>query len=377
MSETPLLFQPLKLRELTLANRVIVAPMCQYSAVDGCVQPWHTVHLGQLALAGAGMLIVEATAVEPEGRITPGDVGVYDDATEAAMAALLADLRRLNPLAPPVMCLQIAHAGRKASSHSPWETGQQIPLDQGGWVARAPSAVPHLPGELPPVAMNPQDLDALLERFIDTTRRAHRLGFDAVEMHAAHGYLLHQFLSPLSNLRDDEYGGSLENRMRYPLRLLAAMREVWPADKPLGVRLSATDWDPASTWDLDESVEFARRCEALGADWIDASSGGVSRNQKIALGPGYQVPFAERIHGAVRIPVMAVGLITEPAQAEPILASGQADLIALARPFLYNPRGVWHAAAELGAHVTAPVQYWRCEPQTAKGLFGKVAIGMR
>lgn len=371
------LFEPLNLRGLTLANRVVVSPMCQYSAVDGRAQPWHTVHLGQLAMSSAGMLMLEATAVEPEGRITPGCLGLYDDASEAALGALLPVLRGLNPHAVPALALQIGHAGRKASSRAPWDNGQQIPIGEGGWRAVAPSAVPHLPHEEAPEALTERGLDDLCARFVDTVRRADRIGLDALELHAAHGYLLHQFLSPVANHRDDAYGGSLENRMRFPLRVLEAVRAAWPDDKPLGVRLSATDWDAGSSWNVDEAAEFAVRCEALGADWIDVSSGGVSRQQKITVGPGYQVGFAAAIRRRVGIPVMAVGLITQPAQAESIIAEGLADLVALARAFLYDPRWVWHAAAELGAQVGAPPQYWRSAPDSARGVFGKTPIGMR
>ncbi|MEZ5660501.1 MAG: NADH:flavin oxidoreductase/NADH oxidase [Burkholderiaceae bacterium] len=371
------LFEPLKLRELTVANRIVVSPMCQYSAVDGMVQPWHTAHLGQLAMSGAGMLVVEATAVEPEGRITPGCVGLYDDATEKALADLLTVLRSLNPSAPPAMTLQIGHAGRKASSFEPWKTGQQIPVADGGWLARAPSAIAHKEGEEPPHAMSETELDALCTRFVECARRADRAGFDALELHCAHGYLLHQFLSPVSNQRTDAFGGSLENRMRYPLQVLEAVRAVWPANKPLGVRISATDWDELSSWDLAESGRFSERCAALGADWIDVSSGGVSTRQKITLGPGYQVGFAAAVRERVDIPVMAVGLITEAAQAESIVADGQADMIALARAFLYDPRWVWHAAAELGAQVGAPAQYWRCLPAGVGRIFGDAQVGMR
>ncbi len=371
------LFQPIRLRGLELANRVVVSPMCQYSAVDGCMQPWHAVHLGQLALSSAGILMIEATSVEDIGRITPGDVGLYDNATERAMGEVLTVLRALNPRARLPLAIQLGHAGRKASSNAPWDGGQQIALEDGGWEALAPSAVAHLDGELPPRAISRDQMRILLQRFVDSTERALRLGFDAVELHAAHGYLVHQFLSPVANRRDDEYGGSLENRMRYPLEILSAMRACWPEDRPLGVRISATDWDEVSSWDLDEAIEFSRACEAVGADWIDVSSGGVSSKQNIVLGAGYQVPFAAAVKKAVGIPVMAVGLITEPKQAEEIISAGQADMVALARAFLYNPRWVWHAAQALGATVEAPVQYWRSEPREARGLYGDTKVGQR
>ncbi|MFZ9679548.1 MAG: NADH:flavin oxidoreductase/NADH oxidase [Quisquiliibacterium sp.] len=367
------LFSPIRLRSFDLPNRIIVAPMCQYSAVDGKANNWHTVHLGQLALSGAGMLIVEATAVEPIGRITPGCLGLYDDDTEQALGWTLDAVREVSPIR---MCLQIAHAGRKASSGRPWDGGQLIPASAGGWQPAGPSAVPHLESEAPPREMSLEDLQALTQRFVEATERANRLGFDAIEVHSAHGYLLHQFLSPISNHRTDQYGGSLENRMRFPLEVFTAMRAAWPAHKPMGIRISCSDWVEGG-WDIDGTIAFAKRCETLGADWIDASSGGVSPKQKIILGPGYQVHFAEAIRKAVKIPVMAVGLITEPAQAEEILSSGKADMIALARGMLYNPRWAWHAAAELGASIEAPRQYWRSQPSTQKALFGKTSFGAR
>ncbi len=371
------LFQPLTLRELTLPNRAVVSPMCQYSAVEGVAQSWHTVHLGQLAMADAGLLLIEATAVEPIGRITPGCLGLYDDTCEEALARLLAVLRGLNPARRSPIGIQLGHAGRKGSSHVPWQTGSQIPLAEGGWTCVAPSAVPHIDGEEAPQALTPETMEALKARFVAATKRAARLGLDAVELHAAHGYLLHQFLSPVANRRTDAFGGTLENRMRFPLAVLEAVRAAWPSERPLGVRLSATDWDAQSSWTLDEASVFAERCAALGADWIDVSSGGASRAQKIVVGPSYQVPFAAAIRERVRVPVMAVGMITEPAQVEEILATGQADLIAIARAFLYDPRWVWHAARELGATVSVPSPYWRSEPPEARGLYGQTRIGMR
>ena len=371
------LFAPLNLAGLTLPNRIVVSPMCQYSAIDGLAQPWHAAHLGQLAMGDPGLLLLEATAIEPIGRITPGCLGLYDDATEAALTALLAGLRSLNGNVRTPIGVQLGHAGRKGSSHIPWEGGMQIPVAEGGWTCVAPSAVPHIDGEEAPEALSEAGLENLVGRYIDATQRAARVGFDAVELHAAHGYLLHQFLSPVANHRSDQWGGSLENRMRFPLRVLAAVREAWPRDRALGLRLSASDWDEKSSWTLDEALVFACRCEALGIDWIDVSSGGVSRTQQIRIGPGYQVPFAQAIRERVSTPVMAVGLITEPIQAEQILVNGQADLIAIARAFLYNPRWVWHAARELGAKVAVPSPYWRSEPTGARGLFGATKIGMR
>ena len=389
-SETPSprLFTPLRLRGLELANRIVISPMCQYSALEGCANDWHKVHLGQLALGGAGLLIIEATAVEPIGRITAGCLGLYDDATEQAMAALLATLRSLSNLhspeperaairqAPMPIGLQVAHAGRKASSARPWEGGQLVTPVDGGWTTVGPSAVPHLESEAAPRELSLEDLAALKARFVDTTHRAARLGIDAIEVHAAHGYLLHQFLSPISNRRTDRYGGSAENRMRFPLEVFEAMRAAWPADRPMGLRVSATDWVEGG-WDPEQSVALARALKAMGCDWIDASSGGVSPKQQIPVGPGYQVHLAERIRQAVDIPVMAVGMITEPEQAEAILAEGKADLVALARGMLYDPRWAWHAAARLGASVQAPPQYWRSNPREYPTVFGKTKIGMR
>jgi NADPH2 dehydrogenase len=351
--------------------------MCQYSAVDGNAQPWHDVHCGQLALASAGMLVIEATAVEAIGRITPGCLGVYSDDNTERLTALVKRLRDLNPQATLPLCIQLGHAGRKASSHVPWNTGLQIPMDAGGWEAVAPSAVPHRANEQPPRALTLSELQTLKSAFVAACRRADLAGFDAIELHCAHGYLLHQFLSPLANRRDDEYGGSLENRLRFPLEVFAAMRDAWPADKPLGVRVSATDWDADSSWDLAECTEFCQALSRAGCDWIDVSGGGVSANQKIELKPGYQVSFAEEIRRQTELPVIAVGLITEAQQAEQILADGQADMVALARGFLYNPRWVWHAAAELGGSVTAPPQYWRSTPATAGRVFGDVKVGQR
>lgn len=367
------LFSPFSLRDVTLPNRIVVSPMCQYSAVDGRATDWHMIHLGSLALSGAGMLCIEATAVEPIGRITPGDLGLYDDATEAALVPVLAAIRHHSKVA---VAMQIAHAGRKASSHAPWDGGQQVPLDQGGWVAQAPSAIPQKPGELAPQEIDAAGLVRIRDGFVATARRAARLGIDALEIHAAHGYLLHEFLSPISNQRGDAYGGSLENRMRFPLEVFDAVRAAFPAGKPVGVRVSASDWVEGG-WDVAQTIAFAQQLKARGADWIDVSSGGVSPQQKITIGPGYQVPFAEAVKAATGLTTMAVGLITDARQAEDIVASGKADLIALGRGLLYDPRWPWHAAAELGGQVQAPPQYWRSQPSTQKALFGDTTFGGR
>ena len=363
---TSALFSPLKLGGVTLENRIMVSPMCQYSALEGCAGAWHLLHLGSLALSGAGLLCLEATAVEAEGRISLGDLGLYDAATEAALVPVLAAIRAHSKVA---LGIQIAHAGRKASTPVPWQGGGQLAVADGGWVTSAPSAVPFKEGERAPAALDAAGLLRVRQAFVATAERALRLGFDAVELHAAHGYLLHQFLSPLSNLRSDQYGGSLENRLRFPLEVFDAVRAVLPGSKVLGVRVSATDWVEGG-WDLPQTIELARRLKQRGVDYITASSGGLSPLQKIVLGPGYQVPFAEGIKQATGVATFAVGLITEPRQAEDIIASGKADAVALARGMLYDPRWPWHAAAELGATVHAPPQYLRAAPREHSKLFG-------
>jgi 2,4-dienoyl-CoA reductase-like NADH-dependent reductase (Old Yellow Enzyme family) len=367
------LFSPHAIGRLQLPNRIVIAPMCQYSAIDGDANDWHLMHLGKLALSGAGLLIVEATAVEPEGRITPGCLGLWNDSNEAALRRVLASVREYSRM--PI-AIQLAHAGRKASSHKPWDGGQQVALDQGGWVASAPSAIPHAAHELPPVALDAAGLERVRKAFVAAAERAVRLGVDAIELHAAHGYLLHQFLSPLANQRGDEYGGTLENRMRFPLAVFDAVRHAVGDRIEVGVRISATDWVDGG-WDIEQSVVFANALRERGLAFIHVSSGGVSPLQKIALGPGYQVHLAQRIKRETGLPTMAVGMITEPKQAEAIIASGQADFVALARGILYDPHWPWHAAAELGATVVAPPQYWRCPPREHANLFGDIRTAQR
>ncbi len=367
------LFSPIKLRGLTLPNRIMVAPMCQYSADDGAANDWHFTHINSLALSGAAMFCIEATHVEPIGRITPGCLGLYDDATESALKPILASVRKRSKAA---VAMQLAHAGRKGSSQRPWEGGQLISLSQGGWQTVAPSAVAHKEGEAPPLALDAAGLARIREAFVAAAKRADRLGIDAIEVHGAHGYLLHQFLSPISNKRTDQYGGSLENRLRYPLEVFDAVRAAFPGHKPVGIKVSATDW-VGGGWDIAHSIEFAKALKTRGVDWIDASSGGVSPLQKIPLGPGYQVPLAQALKDATGLTTMAVGLITEAKQAEEIVASGKADMVALARGMLYDPRWGWHAAAELGGQVEAPPQYWRSQPSTQKALFGATTFGAR
>jgi 2,4-dienoyl-CoA reductase-like NADH-dependent reductase (Old Yellow Enzyme family) len=363
---TPKLFEPFDVGGLALANRIVVAPMCQYSAVDGCMTDWHQIHLGQLALSGAALLIIEATAVVPEGRITYGDVGLYDDATEAAIARTVESVRRWSDM--PI-AIQLAHAGRKASTELPWKGGSQLPpSDPNGWQTVSASDLSFASGENPPSALDDAGLARVRDGFTDAARRAARLGLDAVQIHCAHGYLLHQFLSPLSNRRTDDYGGSLENRMRFPLEVYDIVRGAFPADRPVTVRVSGTDW-VEDGWDSAQTVELAKALEARGCSAIHVSSGGLDPRQKIPVGPNYQVPLARAIKQAVTIPVVAVGMITEPEQAEAIISTGDADLIALARAMLYDPRWPWHAAATLGGHVKAPPQYLRSQPHRFKDLF--------
>src|SRR5260370_6289018 len=367
------LFTPIKMRGLALPNRIMVAPMCQYSAESGEANDWHFTHINMLALSGAAMFGIEAPHAEGIGRITRGCLGWWNDAREAALRPFLASVRNHSKVA---VAMQLPHAGRKGSSHKPWDGGQQIPIDQGGWQTEGPSAVPHKEGELAPLALDAAGLARVREAFVSAAKRAERLGLDALELHSAHGYLLHQFLSPIANTRTDQYGGSLQNRMRYPLEVFDAIREVFPHDKPIGVKVSATDWVEGG-WDLPQTIEFVKELKKRGVDWIDASSGGVSPLQKIPLGPGYQVPFAQGIKEATGVTTIAVGLITEAKQAEEIVASGKADMVALARGMLYDPRWGWHAAAELGGQVEAPPQYWRSQPSTQKALFGETKFGAR
>ncbi len=363
----PALFTPLRIGKLEFRNRIVIAPMCQYSAVDGCMTDWHLIHLGHLAVSGAALLTIEATAVMPEGRITYGDTGLYDDATERAMAKVLESIRRWSDI--PVG-LQLAHAGRKASTEVPWKGGKQIaPGAVNGWQTVSASQAPFMPGDAPSTALDREGLKRVRKGFADAARRAARLGIDVVQIHGAHGYLLHQFLSPLSNRRVDEYGGSLENRLRFPLEVFETVRAAFPSDRSVSIRVSGTDWVEGG-WDIEQTVEFAKALEKIGCDAIHVSSGGLSPLQKIPLGPGYQVPLARRVKQAVKMPVITVGLITDFTQADQIIANGDADMVALARAMLYDPRWPWHAAAALGATVKAPNQYLRSEPANAKGLFG-------
>lgn len=356
------LFSEARLGELTLNNRIIIAPMCQYSAVDGAPSDWHTVHLGTLAQSGAGLLIVEATAVTPEGRISPGDLGIWSDELGDALRQQVEKIRHYSPIK---LGIQLGHAGRKASVSAPWQGGQSLANSEGGWDTIAPSALA-FGKEKAPAAMTAQQIVAIKQAFVDGATRAQNAGFDLIELHAAHGYLLHQFLSPLANQRTDEYGGSEENRMRLVLEIFDEVKAA--VSLPVGVRISATDWAEGG-WDVDASTRLAKALESRGCAYIHVSSGGLTPDQKIPVGPNYQVPSAQQIRNAVSLPVIAVGLITEPEQAEAIIATGQADFIALARGILFNPRWPWHAAAKLGDKIAVAPQYQRSEPHHLRGLF--------
>ncbi|HEV7269346.1 NADH:flavin oxidoreductase/NADH oxidase [Pseudoxanthomonas sp.] len=355
------LFSPLALGPLSLSNRIVIAPMCQYSSEEGRATDWHAFHWPNLAQSGAGLAIIEATAVVPEGRISWADLGLWDDTTEAAFARALAATRRHSTMPIGV---QLAHAGRKASTQRPWEQhGAQIAPDAPhGWQTVSASPLAYSDGQHPPQALDQAGVDAVVAAFADSARRAVRLGLDLIEIHAAHGYLLHQFLSPLSNHRDDAYGGPLENRMRLVLQVFDAIKAVVPVSMAVGVRISATDWVEGG-WDLAQSLVLAKALDARGCHFIHVSSGGLHPAQKITLGPGYQVPFAEAIKREVAMPVIAVGLITEPQQADAILQQAQADAIAIARGILYDPRWPWHAAVALGERIAIAPQYLRSAPR--------------
>jgi 2,4-dienoyl-CoA reductase-like NADH-dependent reductase (Old Yellow Enzyme family) len=360
------LFTPMRVGGLELENRIVVAPMCQYSAKDGCMSDWHIIHLGHLALSGAALLTVEATAVLAEGRITHADVGLYSDDCETAMGRVLESVRSWSDM--PI-AIQLAHAGRKASTEKPWLGGTQIaPGEPGGWPTFAPSSIPFSTNQTAPIALDRDGMSKVRQAFADAAKRAGRLGFDAIQIHCAHGYLLHQFLSPLSNRRNDEYGGAIENRMRFPLEVFDAVRAAYPSQRPVTMRVSATDW-AIGGWTIEQTVVFARALEARGCSAIHVSSGGLTPAQQIPIGPSYQVPLARAVKQVVKLPVIAVGAITEFEQAEAIVSTGDADLVALARAMLFDPRWPWHAAAHFGAQVKAPEQYLRSQPQQYPNLF--------
>ena len=354
MSGAPHLFTPLTIRGVQFRNRVAVSPMCQYSSVDGFASDWHLVHLGSRAVGGAGLVMMEATAVEPRGRISPWDQGIWKDEHVEFLTRIAAFLKAQGAVAG----IQLAHAGRKASTGRPWQGGARIPESEGGWQPVAPSALPFHPDHPAPHELSKTEIRGLVADFAAAARRSLAAGFELVEIHAAHGYLAHEFLSPLSNTRTDEYGGSFDNRARFTMEVTEAVRGVWPQNLPLFMRISSTDWTPGG-WTLDDSVELARRVKPLGVDLIDCSSAGLSIQQKIEIGPGYQVPFAERIRRESGVMTGAVGMITTPAQCEEILTSGKADLVLLAREFLRDPYFAGHAAKALEADFKPPKQYLR------------------
>ncbi len=364
-----LLFQPIQFGSLQLANKIVIAPMCQYSANEqGELSYWHEQQWANYALSGAGMCIVEATAVQAAGRISYADLGLWNDMQRAQMKALLHKVKSISPMP---FAVQLAHAGRKASTDKPWQgKGQFSPSDAHGWQTVSASELPFQPHEHPPHALTQDEIQQVIADFASAAVRAVDAGFDLIEIHAAHGYLLHQFMSPLSNHRQDEYGGSLENRIRLTLEVFQAIQNAVPQGYPIGVRISATDWmDDAEGWNVESSVGLAKALEHLGAAYIHVSSGGLHVDQKIDLHAGYQTPFAHAIKQAVKIPVIAVGLITEAMQAEGILQYEQADAIAIARAILYDPRWPWHAAAELGEKIEIAPQYLRCQPHGFRTLF--------
>jgi len=366
-----LLFSPFALRGLTLPNRIVVSPMAQYSATaDGRATDWHLMHVGNLLVSGSGLVIMEATAVEPRGRVTTGCLGLWNDAQAEAMRPILSFARQHGPAA---LGLQLAHAGRKGSVSRPWEGQGALDAAGDAWTTIGPSAEAY-PGRPAPAALDEAGLDALREDFAAAARRAGELGFDLIELHCAHGYLLHSFLSPLTNTRNDGYGGDLAGRMRFPLEVFAAVRAAFPADRPVGVRISATDWLPGG-WDSAASVAFARALKLAGCDYVTASSGGLRPDQKITLGPGYQVPFAATVQQEAGLPTMAVGLLNDPDLAEQVLQQGEASLIALGRGMTWNPRWAWHAAEALGAGAPYPPQYARSQANMRLGDMFKPNAG--
>ena len=355
----PHLFEPLTLRGATLRNRIGVSPMCQYSCTDGMATDWHLVHLGSRAVGGAGLVMVEASAVEPRGRISPADMGLWSDAHVSPLARIARFVKEQGA----VPGIQLAHAGRKASTAVPWAGGGSLADADGGWPTVAPSAIPFSPKDRVPAEMTKSDIAAVLDAFHAAAVRAREAGFSLVELHAAHGYLAHSFLSPLSNRRDDEYGGSFENRIRFVLAALRAVRSGWPENRPVSVRLSCTDWAQGG-WTLEESVDLARRLKEEGADLVDCSSGGLVPDAKVPVGAGYQVPLSEAVRRGAGILTAAVGLITEPMQADEIVRNGRADLVLLAREELRSPYWPVHAARVLGQtkSLRIPPQYWRGIP---------------
>ncbi|HNX51275.1 MAG TPA: NADH:flavin oxidoreductase/NADH oxidase [Thermoanaerobaculaceae bacterium] len=350
------LFAPLELRGIRIPNRVFMSPMCQYSAVDGMPHEWHLVHLGSRAVGGAGLVLAEATAVVPEGRISPGDTGIWGDAHMEAWSRIASFVKAQGAVA----AIQLGHAGRKASCHEPWHGGAPLAADEGAWQTVAPSPVPFAESDPEPRELTPAEIDALPGVFAAAARRATTAGFQAVELHMAHGYLLHQFLSPISNQRQDAWGGGLENRMRLPLAVASAVREALGESRLLLARVSCTDWVEGG-WDLDQTVAFASRLKAIGVDLVDCSAGGMVPKAPMRTGPGFMTPFATQVRRGAGMPTATVGFITQPAQAEQIVATGLADAVLLARELLRDPYWPLHAARELGVDVAWPNQYLRAK----------------
>lgn len=359
------LFSPIAMRGLTLPNRIVVSPMCQYNSNEGSANDWHLMHLGSFSLGAAGLLMCEMTNVNPQGRITPKCAGLYSDANEAALKRVV-DFCRTYGVAK--LGVQLAHAGRKSPTTPPAAGGKPLGKEDGGWTPEAPSALPYDTGWPVPHALTKDDIRRLLGEFAAAAQRADRIGFDVIELHGGHGYLLHQFMSPLSNQRSDEYGGSTANRIRFPLEVFSAVRKVWPADKPLGMRVSATDWVEGG-WTPEETVVLARELKALGCDFMDVSTGGLDPRQKIPLAPGYQVEFGEKVRKETGITTMSVGLITSARQAEEIVATGRADFVVLGRGMMYDPRWAWHAAEELGAETAYAPKMMACHPKMRPQVF--------
>ena len=358
-----LLFSPFRLRGLDLPNRIVFGPMCQYAAGDGVAGDWHIAHLGNFSMSGAGLIIAEATAVEPKGRISNLCLGLYSDAGEAALKRVVTFCKEYGTARIGV---QLAHAGRKGAVSASFAARRALHQDEGWWQPEAPS---YLEDGIhsPPAVLDPAGMERIKTAWADATRRALRAGFELIELHFAHGYLVNQFLSPLTNFRDDAYGGSRDNRMRLALEIFDLCRAAWPADKPMGVRISAVDWIEGG-WDIEDSVALGVALRARGCDYITTSSGGSLLKQKIEAGPGYQVHFAHRVRDGAGIPTMAIGQITEPAQAEEILQSGKADLIGMVRRMVYDPRWPWHAAAEMGVHLDYQKRYRTAHPSFGAAL---------
>jgi 2,4-dienoyl-CoA reductase-like NADH-dependent reductase (Old Yellow Enzyme family) len=356
------LFTPIQLRELTLKNRVIISPLCQYSAVDGTASPWHQQHIGSFSISGAGLCILEATGVSAVGRISPQCLGLYSDENEAALTKLLKDARTYSDMP---MGIQLDHAGRKASTRPTWDLfkGHMVPDAEGGWTPEGPSPEAFTEGWRQPHELDAAGLKRVRDEFVEATRRADRCGFDMIEIHAAHGYLLHEFCSPLTNHRKDAYGGDLKGRLRFPLEIAQAMRDAFPKGKPIGVRITGEDWVEGGL-NLDDAVVFAKALKEIGMDYVTPSAGNVAPGMKLPkVGPGYMVHFAEKVKREAGITTMTVGMIYDPHHAEDIVASGKADMVAIGRAIMDNPRWPWHAATALGERIDTPKQYARSSPQ--------------